>query len=88
MNQTDGIANTTNSHAQLANYSLQLDYIQGQLFSLQTLVNHSDAYMKTHFRQVEVSIYHLTTGMSLLYSMVKKTNTTIAVERKLSLKEV
>ena len=37
--------------------------------------------MKTHFRQVESSIDHLTTGMSLLYSMVKKINTTTAAER-------
>ena len=81
MNTADDIASTTDSHAQLENYSLQLDYIQGQLFSLQTQANHSDAYMKTHFRQVESSIDHLTTGMSLLYSMVKKINTTTAAER-------
>ena len=81
MNQADDIASTTDSHAQLANYSLQLDFIQGQLFNLQTQANHSDAYMKTHFRQVEGSIDHLTTGMSLLYSMVKKINTTTAAER-------
>ena len=37
--------------------------------------------MKTHFRQVESSIDHLTTGMSLLYHMVKKINTTTAAER-------
>ena len=37
----------------------------------------------THFRQVEGSIDHLTTGMSLLYPMVKKLNTTTATERKL-----
>ena len=36
--------------------------------------------MKTHFKQVEGSIEHLTTGMSLLYSMVKKINTTIVDE--------
>ena len=81
MNQADDIASTTDSHAQLANYLLQLDFIQGQLFNLQTQVNHSDAYMKTHFRQVEGSIDHLTTGTSLLYSMVKKINTTTAAER-------
>ena len=81
MNQADEIASTTNFHAQLANYSLQLDYIQGQLFSLQTQVNHSDAYMKTHFRQVKGSIDHLTIGMSLLYFMVNKINTTTTVER-------
>ena len=61
MNQADDIASTTDSHAQMANYSLQLDYIQGQLFTLQTQVNHIDAYMKTHFRQVEGSIEHMTT---------------------------
>ena len=37
--------------------------------------------MKTHFKQVEGSIDHLTTGMSLLYSMVKKIYTTTAAER-------
>ena len=37
--------------------------------------------MKTHLRQVEALIDHLTTGMSLLYSMVKKINTTTAAER-------
>ena len=81
MNQEDDIASTTDSHAQLENYSLQLDFIQGQLFNLQTQANRSDAYMKTHFRQVEGSIEHLTIGMSLLYSMIKKINTTIAAER-------
>ena len=40
MNQADDIASTTDSHAHLVNYSLQLDYIQGQLFSLQTQFNH------------------------------------------------
>ena len=81
MNQSDDIANTSDSHAQLANYSLQLDFIQGQLFNLQTQANHSDVYMKTHFKQVEGSIEHLTTGMSLLYSMIKKINTTTVAER-------
>ena len=37
--------------------------------------------MKTHLKQVEGSIEHLTTGMSLLYSMVKKINTTTIAER-------
>ena len=36
MNQADDIASTTDSHAQLANYSLQMDYLQGQIFTLQT----------------------------------------------------
>ena len=81
MNAAADIASMTDSHSQLANYSLQLDFIQGQLFNLQTQANHSDAYMKTHFRQVESSIDHLTTGMSLLYSMIKKINTTTAAER-------
>ena len=70
MNQADDIASTTDSHAQLANYSLQMDYLQGQIFTLQTQVNHSDDYIKTHFRQVEGSIEHLTTGMSLCYPVV------------------
>ena len=83
MNQADDTASTTDSHSHLENYSLQLDYNQGQLFSIQTQVNHSDAYMKTHFRQVEGSIDHLTTRMSLLYLMVKKINTTTVVERTL-----
>ena len=81
MNQADDIASTTDSHAQLASYSLQLDYIQGQLFCLQAQANHNDAYMKTHPRQVEGSIDHLTTGMSLIYSMIKKINTTTVAER-------
>ena len=81
MNQADDIAKTSNSHAQLAKYSLQLDFIQGQLFNLQTQANHSDVYMKTHFKQVKDSIEHLTTGMSLLYSMIKKINTTTVAER-------
>ena len=50
MNQSDDIASISNSHAHLANYSLQLDFIQGQLFNLQTQTNHSDVYMKTHFK--------------------------------------
>ena len=81
MIQAEDIASMTDSHAELANYSLQLDFIQGQLFNLQNQVNHSDAYMRTHFRQVEGSIEHLTTGMSLLYSMIKKINTTTVAER-------
>ena len=81
MNSADDIANMTDSHSQLANYSLQLDFIQGQVFSLQTQVQHSDAYMKTHFQQVESALDHLNTGMGLLYSMVKKVNTTTHVER-------
>ena len=36
INQADDIASTTDSHAQLANYSLQMDYLQGQIFTLQT----------------------------------------------------
>ena len=81
MNQAEDIANTVDSHAQLANYSLQMDYLQGQIFTLQTQLSHTDIFMKTHFKQVEGSIEHLTTGMSLLYSMVKKINTTTAAER-------
>ena len=81
MNQADDISSTSDSHAQLENYSLQLEFIQGQLFNLQTQANQSDVYMKTHFKQVEGSIEHLTTGMSLLYSMIKKINTTTTAER-------
>ena len=81
MIQVEDIASMTDSHAELANYSLQLDFIQGQLFNLQNHVNHSDAYMRTHFWQVEGSIEHLTTRMSLLYSMIKKINTTTVAER-------
>ena len=72
MNQAEDIASTVDSHAQLANYSLQMDYLQGQIFTLQNQLSHSDIFMKTHFKQVEGSIEHLTTGMSLLYSMVKR----------------
>ena len=78
MNQTDDIASTLYSHAQLANYCLQMDYLQGQIFTLQDQLAHTDADMKIHFHKVEGSIDHLTTGMSLLYSMVKKINTTTA----------
>ena len=81
MNQEKDIASIVDSHAQLTNYSLQMDYLQGQIFTLQTQLNHSDIFMKTHFKLVEGSIDHLTTGMSLLYSMVKKINTTTTVER-------
>ena len=81
MNQSDDISSISDSHAQLDNYSLQLDFIQGQLFNLQTQANHSDVYMKTHFKQVEGSIEHLTTRMSLLYAMIKKINTTTVAER-------
>ena len=81
MNQAEDIANTIDSHAQLANYSLQMDYLQGQIFTLQTQLAHTDIFMKTHFKKVEGSIEHLTTGMSLLYSMVKKINTTTPAER-------
>ena len=81
MNHAEDIANTIDSHAQLANYSLQMDYLQGQMFTLQTQLAHTDIDMKTHFKQVEGSIEHLTTGMSLLYSMVKKINTTTPAER-------
>ena len=77
----EDIASMTYSHAELANYSLQLDFIQGQLFNIQNQVNHNDAYMRTYFRQVEGSIEHLTTVMSLLYSMIKKINTTTIAER-------
>ena len=42
---------------------------------------HTDADMKIHFHKVEGSIDHLTTGMSLIYSMVKKINTTTPAER-------
>ena len=61
MIQAEDISSITDSHAELANYSLQLDYLQGQLFTLQNQVNHSDVYMKTHFKQVEGSIENLTT---------------------------
>ena len=81
MNQANDIASTTDSYAQLESYSLQMDYLQGQIFTLQTQINHSDAFMKTHFKQVEGSIEHRMTGMSLLYSMVKKINTTTVAER-------
>ena len=81
MIHAEDIANMTDSHDELANYSLQLDYIQRQIFTLQNQVNHSDVYMKTHFKQVEGSIEHLTTSMSLLYSMIKKINTTTVAER-------
>ena len=30
MNQAEDIASTIDSHAQLENYSLQMDYLQGQ----------------------------------------------------------
>ena len=81
MNQAEDIASTVDSHAQLANYFFHMDYLQGQIFTLQTQLSHSDIFMKTHFKQVEGSIEHLTTGMSLLYSMVKKINTTTTAER-------
>ena len=81
MNQADDIASTLDSHAQLANYCLQMDYLQGQIFTLQDQLAHTDADMKIHFHKVEGSIDHLTTGMSLLYSMVKKINTTTPAER-------
>ena len=81
MNQANDIASTIDSHAQMANYSLQMDYLQGQIYTLQTQINHIDAFMKTHFKQVEGSIEHLTTGISLLYSMVKTINTTTIAER-------
>ena len=81
MNQADDIANTLDSHSQLANYCLQMDYLQGQIFTLQDQLAHTDADMKIHFQKVEGSIEHLTTGMSLLYSMVKKINTTTPAER-------
>ena len=58
-----------------------MDYLQGQIFTLQNQLSHSDIFMKTHFKQAEGSIDHLTTGMSLLYFMVKKINTTIAAEK-------
>ena len=35
MNQAEDIASTIDSHAQLANYSLQMDYLQGKIFTLQ-----------------------------------------------------
>ena len=38
MNSANDIASMTDSHSQLAKYSLQLDFIQGQVFSLQTQV--------------------------------------------------
>ena len=61
MNQAEDIASTVDSHAPLANYSLQMDYLQGQIFTLQNQLSHSDIFMKTHFKQVEGSIDHLTT---------------------------
>ena len=88
MNQAEDIANAIDSHAQLANYSLQMDYLQGQIFTLQTQLAHTDIFMKTHFKQVEGSIEHLTTRMSLLYSMVKKITHTPLQLKELSLKEV
>ena len=39
MNSSDDIASMTDSHYQLANYSMQLSFIQGQLFNLQTNVS-------------------------------------------------
>ena len=61
MNQADDIASTLDSHAQLANYCLQMDYLQGQIFTLQDQLAHADADMKIHFHKVEGSIDHLTT---------------------------
>ena len=81
MNQADDIASISDAHAQLANYSLQMDYLQGQIFTLQNQLRHTTADMKNHFKTVEDKIDHLTTGMSLLYSMVKKLQTTTAAER-------
>ena len=72
MNQEEDIASTVDSQAQLANYSLQMDYLQGQIFTLQNQLSHSDIFMNTHFKQVEGSIDHLTTGMSLLYSVTSR----------------
>ena len=81
MHQADDIASTLDSHAKLDNYCLQMDYLQGQIFTLQDQLAHTDIDMKTHFKKVEGSIDHLTTGMSLLYAMVKKMNTTTPAER-------
>ena len=81
IHQADDIASTLDSHAQLANYCLQMDYLQGQIFTLQDQLAHTDIDIKIHFKKVEGSIDHLTTGMSLLYSMVKKINTTTPAER-------
>ena len=81
MNTTDDIASMTDSHAQLANCSLQLDFIQGQLFNLHTKTGHSDSYMKTHFKKVEDALDHLTTGMQLLYTMIKYGNPPTAKDR-------
>ena len=81
MHQADDSANTLDSHAQLENYCLQMDYLQGQIFTLQDQLAHTDADMKIHFQKVEGSIDHLTTGISLLYSMVKKINTTTPAKR-------
>ena len=81
MIQAEDISSMTDSHVELANSPLQLDFIQGQLFNILNQVNHNDAYIRTHFREVEGSIEHLTTGMSLLYSMIKKINTTIVADR-------
>ena len=53
MNQAEDIASTIDSHAQLANYSLHMDYLQGQIFTLQTQLSHTDIFMKTHFKKVE-----------------------------------
>ena len=53
MNQAEDIASTVDSHAQLTNYSLQMDYLQGQIFTLQNQLSHSDIFRKTHFKQVE-----------------------------------
>ena len=81
MHQADDIASTLDSHAKLDNYCLKMDYLQGQIFTLQDQLAHTDIDMRTHFKKVEGSIDHLTTGMSLLYSMVKKINTTTPAER-------
>ena len=81
MHQANDIASTLDSHAKLDNYCLQMDYLQGQIFTLQDQLAHTDIDMRTHFKKVEGSIDHLTTGMSLLYAMVKKMNTTTPAER-------
>ena len=36
MNSADDISSMTDSHSELVNYSLQLNFIKGQLFNLQT----------------------------------------------------
>ena len=81
LNTDDDIARMTDSYTQLENYSLQLDFMQGQLFNLQTKTGHNDSYMKTHFKKVEDALDHLTIGMQLFYTMIKYENPPTAKDR-------